>query len=105
MQSAWFTIFLMATLSLPTASGAEKLIVRSVLPSATDSRIDKFSGEGWEHLIYYNPSTRDQKLLFVFIPGTGSKPASARALCTLAGERGFSLRRTRPSRQPEHIAL
>jgi hypothetical protein len=66
-----------------------KLTVRSVLPSATDRRIDKYTGNGWEHWIYFNASANDRGQLVVFIPGTGGKGHGAKALCALAANRGF----------------
>ena len=66
-----------------------KLTVRSVLPSATDGRIDKFSGDGWEHRVYFNASVADRGQLLVFIPGTGGKGGGAKAFCSLAANEGF----------------
>ena len=68
---------------------ASKLTVRTVLPSDTDSRIDKFSGDGWEHSVYFNPSASDRKQLLVFIPGTGGKGTGAKDFCALAANDGF----------------
>ncbi len=68
---------------------ASKVAVRSVLPSATDSRIDKFSGDGWEHWVYFDPVATDRHLLVVFIPGTGGKGNGAKAFCMLAASEGF----------------
>src|SRR5262249_54787697 len=45
--------------------------------------------DGYEHLVFFNPGVPDRKLLVVFIPGTGSKPAVARGFCTVAANEGF----------------
>ena len=72
-----------------TVGDSSKLIVRTVLPSDTDSRIDKSSGDGWEHYIYLNPSVPDRKQLLVFLPGTGGKGGGAKAFLSFAANQGF----------------
>ena len=42
-----------------------------------DSRIDEFSGDGWAHRVYRNPSVAEKNLLVVFLPGAGGKGATA----------------------------
>jgi pimeloyl-ACP methyl ester carboxylesterase len=78
-----------ALLGQEAGDAARKLVVRSVLPSATDSRIDKFSGDGWEHWVYFDPAATERHLLVVFLPGTGGKGNGAKAFCTLAAGEGF----------------
>jgi hypothetical protein len=70
-------------------SQGARVVVREVLPSATDPRIDTFSGEGWDHCVYYQPSSAKKGQLLVFLPGTGGKGHGAVAFCTLAAKRGF----------------
>jgi pimeloyl-ACP methyl ester carboxylesterase len=89
-------LLLTACLTRPTlaqavleASGS--LLVHEVLPSATDSHIDKFSGNGYEHMAYFNPSAIDRRQLVVFLPGTGGNGHGARAFCSLAANEGFHL--------------
>src|SRR4051795_8868096 len=57
-------------LALPGGIGGadgkgSKVVVREVLPSATDAAIDKFSGEGWDHCVYYQPSSAKKHQLLV----------------------------------------
>jgi hypothetical protein len=66
-----------------------KLVVREVVPSITDKRINQFSGGGWEHCVYYSPSVAPRHQLVVFLPGTGGTGHGARAFCTLAAQQGF----------------
>lgn len=63
--------------------------VRGILPSATDSRIDTFTGEGWEHWVYFNPAAMERHQLVVFLPGTGGKGHGAKAFNNLAANQGF----------------
>ena len=67
----------------------DKLIRRTVVPSATDSRINTFTGGEYLHEVFYNPSAKDQGLLLVFLPGTGGTGANARNLCQLAANEGY----------------
>jgi hypothetical protein len=66
-----------------------KVVAREVLPSATDPRIDRFSGGGWAHCVYYQPSVRKKHRLLVFLPGTGGDGHGAVDFCTVAAGRGF----------------
>ncbi len=68
-----------------------QVVIRAVTPSATDRRIDTFSGDGWEHQVYYRPSARPKGQLVVFLPGTGGTGEGARGFCTLAAGSGFHL--------------
>ncbi|HTU23156.1 MAG TPA: hypothetical protein VMG10_34290 [Gemmataceae bacterium] len=68
---------------------APKLFVREVAPSATDSHIDRFSGDGWEHSVYFHRLAAKKHQLVVFLPGTGGKGHGARAFCALAANAGF----------------
>ena len=63
--------------------------MREVLPSATDAGIDTFSGDGWNHCVYYQPSSTKKRQLLVFIPGTGGNGHGAAGFCTLAANQGF----------------
>lgn len=65
------------------------LTIRSVLPSLTDKRIDRYSGDGWEHWIYLSTTATARGQLFVFIPGTGGKGNGAKGLCSLAASEGY----------------
>jgi hypothetical protein len=85
-----FAFAVLITLPRPIeAADATKLVVREVLPSVTDARIDKFSGDGWAHHVYYNGSAAAKHQLVVFIPGTGGKGGNAKAFCRLAAVKGF----------------
>ena len=59
----------------PMSDAALKVVMREVRPSATDDRIDTFSGEGWDHCVYYQPSATKKHKLLVFLPGTGGRGA------------------------------
>jgi pimeloyl-ACP methyl ester carboxylesterase len=95
MKMAVLTSFVLAVafahpcLGQSTETAESKLVVREVLPSATDRQIDKFSGDGWAHWVYRNPSAVEKNLLVVFLPGTGGKGGNAKAFCRLAADRGF----------------
>ncbi len=87
-------VLLLGSVAQQLASQAKEpansqLTVRSVLPSATDRRIDKYSGDGWEHWVYFNASATDRGQLLVFIPGTGGKGGGAKGFCSLAANEGF----------------
>src|SRR3954447_3947508 len=66
-------------------------VIREVLPSATDASIDKFSGEGWDHCVYYQPSSKKKNQLVVFLPGTGGNGHGAVDFCTLAAAQGYHM--------------
>ncbi len=70
-------------------AGTQQVVVRKVLPSATDRRIDQYSGNGWAHRVYYDPSATKKHRLVVFLAGTNGKGGGARAFCTLAANEGF----------------
>jgi hypothetical protein len=70
-------------------ASASKLVVRKVVPSATDRRIDRFSGDGWLHCVYYNPAAKERHRLVVFLPGTNGKGPGTEAFCGLAANAGF----------------
>jgi len=90
-----FLLFFAATISrLPAAdapqdNGQSKLIMHRITPSDTDSRIDKFSGEEWMHIAYFNPSMPDKGLLVVWLPGTGGKPGARKSFFQFAADEGF----------------
>ena len=70
-------------------SDEKPTIARSVVPSDTDPRIDRYSGNGYEHSIYYDPAAKPRDLLLVFLPGTGGKGRGSRAFNTLAAKEGY----------------
>ncbi len=77
-----------------TGGGAKQpkgsqVVVRSVLPSATDGSIDKFSGDGWEHHVYLNPAVPKKQQLLVFMPGTNGKGPGPKDFTALAANEGF----------------
>lgn len=82
-------ILIAALLGAGTQAGEDKVIARNVLPSLTDSRIDTFSSEEWEHWVYINSSAPQRNQLLVFIPGTGGRGHGAKAFCHLAANEGF----------------
>jgi len=97
MRIAILTTFILISLLNPLAlakaydeeTGGPGMTVREILPSVTDSRIDRFSGNGWAHWVYLNPSVPQNNLLLVFIPGTGGRGHEAKAFCRLAANLGF----------------
>jgi dienelactone hydrolase len=95
MKTAVVTLFLLVAFFAPVSLGQpadtsdSQLVVREVVPSATDSLIDKFSGDGWAHRVYHNPSVAEKNLLVVFLPGTGGKGGNAKEFCRLAADHGF----------------
>jgi hypothetical protein len=74
---------------VPKGAKGSQLIVRSVLPADTDSRIDKFSGNGWEHQVILNPGVAKKQQLVVFLPGTGGKGPGPKDFSALAANEGF----------------
>jgi len=97
MKTAVLTSFLLGAQFALVSQGQSadtsdpRLVVRDVVPSTTDSRINQFSGDGWAHRVYRNSSVADKNLLVVFLPGTGGKGDNAKAFCRLAADRGFHL--------------
>ncbi len=95
MKTAVLTSFLLGALvalgnlGQSADTSDSKLVGREVVPSATDSRIDKFSGDGWAHRVYRNQSAAEKNLLVVFLPGTGGKGGNAAAFCRLPADHGF----------------
>jgi hypothetical protein len=71
------------------AAGSAKVQLRQVTPSDTDRRIDRLSGDGWEHWVYFCPAATKKQQLVVFLAGTGGKGNGAKAFCTLAARLGF----------------
>jgi hypothetical protein len=81
-------LFLSGSVGVANGQGS-KVSVREILPSKTDSRIDMFSGDGWDHCVYYQASAAKKHQLLVFLPGTGGKGHGAVDFCTLAASQGF----------------
>lgn len=75
--------------SAAVESDSKPSIARSVLPSETDPKIDRYTGNGYEHWFYYDPAATHRDLLLVFLPGTGGKGRGSRAFNTLAAKEGY----------------
>jgi hypothetical protein len=87
-----FSIAMLGVLVAATVADEDpsaNLLVRQIVPSDTDSRIDKFSGDGWQHWVYRNGVVAEKHQLLVFLPGTGGKGGNAKAFCRTAANHGF----------------
>lgn len=77
---------LLFVLTLLTTTTFAQTVVTSVIPSATDPKIDTFDSP---HTLYRNAAVKSRHELLVFLPGTNGKTRGTKLFCTIAAAQGY----------------